>query len=283
MRCAALIEQKNDRDLQLLPEMVHEVEWLDEPALARTDVPVILCGLWFKGKTTEAKQLLKTRSAHGHTTLLVPRFYQGDLADVLGAPSSVLVRPSETDAVRWEDGESYAVSGVCHIETTLPAGRWASSDSGAIVLGFRPNTSAGPIVVCTAAITSRAIGVKREEQMRLFARIMAKAHAAGMNSGQPVKHRNLHPFVDASSFLKETGPAGGAVALALFAAKGDREADLCAIAREFLGVTIDEEQLAVLLQRLPDVELNDLEVALKQLGWSAYIRRVLQSSKREAQ
>ena len=135
MRLAAPIEQQTDRDLQRLPELADAVLWLDEAALADTPVPAVVTGLWLSADSVRAERLLKTRCVKGYVTLVVPRFAGGDLAGILGAPTAIQVRPGDTETVVWQDGGVYAVSAVSLLETVLPAGRWAVSERGALVLG----------------------------------------------------------------------------------------------------------------------------------------------------
>ena len=283
MQCAALFSQQKDRDLQLLPWLVDEVAWLDAGELASADEPAVLGGLWLEQEPEQAIAVLQKRSRHGRATLLVPRFRGGNLAAVLGAPASILVRPGDVDHVIWEDGEQYTVSAVSNIDTALHSGQWARSSYGTAVLCYRSSTASGPIVICTAALTSRAIGVSREEQRRLFKRVMEEI--GSMPSGIAIKDEEQrytdHPYPDEDSFLQATGPVGVTVALALIAANGDRGKDLIQISRDLLGVEISEVQISLLLQQLPECDPGSLASTLERLGWGAYLRRITRSREME--
>lgn len=281
MQLAAPIEQQHDQDLQRMPELADTILWLEEIALANTPVPAVVTGLWLSQDVARAHNFLKVRSSQGFSTLVVPRYTKGDLAGILGAPTAVRILPGDTTNVLWQDGTVYAVPAVSYLETSLPAGRWAVSKRGALVLGYRPSAAAGPIILCMANIAGRPVGVKREEQARLLQRLLQECPVVAVDSTLS-EQGDRKRCADADMFLRETGPAGAALALALVAANGDMGADLDGLLRNSVGITLDENKLALLQQRLPDAGADTWIRALEQFGWAAYLRRIARMKTMEA-
>ncbi|MEW8552658.1 MAG: hypothetical protein AB2605_02600 [Candidatus Thiodiazotropha sp.] len=275
-RCAAPISQKTWRDLQLLPHFVDTVEWLENDALAHYEAPVVICGLWVADEPQKAKILLQQRSSSGRSTLIVPRYRGGDLAPVIGAPSVVNVRPGDSSEVEWEQDHCFAVSSVSYLQTSLRSGRWGRSKQGLVIFCFRPSTAAGAIVVCTAAIVSRSIGVSRTEQADLFTRTLAELDALDVSRptvirevGSESKAKNLEAFLD------EEGPEGAALLLAMTV--GEKwPKGLAITVQNLLGLKLPAGRLEHLQNRMPEAKPEDISAVLRHRGWSAYLRRVAQ-------
>lgn len=273
IRCAAALEQRQGPDLSRLPELVDEVRWLDLTELEQTAEPAVLCGLWIAKDPARARALVKSRVDAGRATVFVPRFKAGDLAPIMGAPTSVDVRAGDFSGVTWEDGQHYAVSGLTFLKTNLHAGQWAvASGLGTAVLSYRQRTSAGQIVICTAAATGRPGGVALSEQRRLFVRILDEIGTP--SHSEAVLEREMEKPTDLESFLVETGDRGAEVLLALLANTGRNAEDVVRSAMAALHLSLRTEQVERILARLPNVDDEAIEVALREHGWGAYIRRL---------
>ena len=269
VECAALIDQQSARDLQLLPTLVESVEWLDVKSLDSTRLPLVIGALWLSDEAVLAERVLRARTRSGRSTVVVPRFRGGDLATVLGTPSGITIRAREGRAVTWNDGEEFMVSSVSHVDTVLHAGQWARTEQGTAVFSYRPHAAAGTVVLCTANVTSRAVGVDRGEQARLLGRILRECRGPQADLAETSGHHPV-PVADAGEFLRTEGAKGAALLLALVACEGDRTADLEAIARGRLGLDVGDARC--LLDRLPDASLDTIETELKEAGWGAHLR-----------
>jgi len=278
-RCAALQSQRSGRDLAQLEELVGQVDWIADPAAADVAHPLILSGMWASDNQERSREVLRRRSAAGRVTVLVPRWRAGDIAPIVGAPSSIEVRASNFDGVAWEDGQQYAVSGVSSLRTALRAGKWAvATGVGTVLLCFRPHMTAGPIVICTAAVAGRPSGVRLEEQRRLLEWILKEAESlASQRSPKQPEARTNKPAADVATFLREEGPTGAVLLLALLACKGDKAGDLAGSARSRLGVDLEPGELQRVLIRLPETSRPEMATALRAFGWGAHLRRVEQA------
>jgi hypothetical protein len=256
--------------------LADEVVWLQDQDAMQADDPLVIPGLWINEDAGAAKRMLRARSEARRATIVVPRFKGGDLAPLLGAPASVEVRPGDFDGIAWDDGQQYIVPGVSSLKTTLHAGRWAiASGVGTIVLCFRPHAAAGPIVVCTAALTSRPPGVELGEQRRLLARIVDEVAS---HTGPPVPDRGDEPLVepafDLDAYLDEEGEVGAVLLLAMRACKGDRSADVATVAREVIGVVLPISEVDRCVRRIPEASIQAIAIALRAHGWGAHLRQI---------
>lgn len=276
MRCCALKNQKEFRDLSLLSELAENVTWLDSDELGKAPEAAVICAIWLSEAPEEASSLLTARSRKELPTVLLPRYKAGDLSSVIGAPSAVVVHAADFETVEWQDGVAYRVPGVCVLKSALHAGKWAiASGLGVVVLSFRSHAAAGPIVLCTASVAGRAPGVRREEQRRLFERILSEADAARPCLEPPCDAEvPPGPAADLDACFRETDNRGAAVLLALIACGGDRQADLSGTARQILGISLDPDEALKMLARLPEASADELSEGLRKHGWLPYLKRV---------
>lgn len=277
MRCVALTEQQSLRDLSQLAKLTDELSWISADKLPIASGLAVICGLWLQDGGEAAVALLRKRCEVGLVTLLVPRFKAGNLAGLLGAPSAIEVKPGDFSEIVWCEGSIYSVSGVSHFKTSLHAGNWAKAEAGGTtVLGFRTHATAGPIILCSASLTSRPLGIKFEEQQRLFDQIVSCIAAMGVvpkkvESDEPI--RTVSPL-GIEAFLDEFGEQGASLLLALVASNGDREADLAVNAQKAIGLRLTDETVG-LLKQLEETPLPGIESALQKYGWGAYLRRLM--------
>jgi hypothetical protein len=296
-RVVALADQRDWRDLRLLAQRPDdtwpEARWLDpQAAAAAAPEPLMACGLW-ACRDPAAASLLHRRSAAGLASLLVARFEPRDLAPVIGAPATVRIAPGELDALHWQDGRVDRVPAVTVIDSPLPQGQWArgSAQHGAAtgVLAFRPHTGAGLILLCTATVTARALGVRPEHQRELLRHLLAemarRTPAAGQSRGDaagPPAGRSADP----TDYLARHGADGALVLLAAaLAPQGPVDAD----ALRAIGAALPAARLAALTADLPP-DLTDtpaawapdaIAQALRAAGWGAHLRALARRTEAE--
>ncbi|MBT2989946.1 MAG: hypothetical protein KME65_13410 [Candidatus Thiodiazotropha sp. (ex Ctena orbiculata)] len=259
-----------------MPNFVDTVDWLDDEALLSYESLVVICGLWLAEEPEKTGMLLQERSNSGRSTLIVPRYRGGDLASIIGAPTAVEIKPGDADEVEWEEDRGYAVSSVSYLQTSLHTGRCGKSKQGLVILCFRPSTAGGIVVVCTAALFSRSIGVSKAEQAALFGRIRAKLDSlevvrpkASQETGYEAKAENLDAFLD------EEGAEGAALLLAMVADE-QGTGSLGVNVQNLLGLELPARRLDHLQNRMPQAAPEEISAVLRRRGWAAYVRRISQ-------
>lgn len=273
-RIAALENQKSLRDLAGLPRLCDDVAWLDTETLATASDPALIVGIWLTDAPTEAKQLIAHRSAAGLATVVVPRFKAGDLRAVLKSPTSVRVKTGEFDAFSWEGGETITVSGQTVLETTLHASQCGSIPGlGVTVLSYRPHEAAGAIVLCTAGLTSRQLGVDVAQQRRLWELIINRAGMPMSNAVPEVEQAAPLPAASVDELLTMGNAQVAAVVLALTLGGGDREPDAVKAAAGGLGFSLGDREIGNALARIPECSVDVMAEALRKHGWGAFLRR----------
>lgn len=264
--CVALESQRGLRDIRHLPP--EAVRWVGDRELADADEPAILCGLW-ASRDPSARQVLQRRQERGCVTLLVARFEPGDLSSVLGAPVAVRVVAVEGSEVTWEDGTRFLVPAMAAVEASLPEGHWARVGAKTAVLAWRPHTTAGLTILCTATVAGPALGAEPSIQLQLLERILDEA---GRRTVQPRFSTTAdEPKVadSASDYLVRHGDGGALMLLAWLAAPGP-EVDAAAVTR--LGANLEPEELRRLAAGLPQMEPIEVHEALLAAGWGAHLR-----------
>src|SRR5207302_3677573 len=102
----------------------------------------------------------------------------------------------------------------------LHAGKWATAAGlGTAVLAYRPHAGAGAVVLCSAAVTGRPLGVDREAQRALLRRILEEAAAGTVARGEATSEADPAGQVaeNAAAFLEQEREMGAAVVLACLA------------------------------------------------------------------
>lgn len=283
MHFSGLKSQKHLRDLVQLTILADEVLWLDPEDLSKSTDTVVISGIWLT-EYAGARAFLKLRSEAGLSTLVVPRFAAGDLAHVIGSPSAFEIKAADFDTLVWKDGTEYKVSGVSFFKTSMHAGRLANAKIlGPSIFYYRSHAAAGPVVLCSAAVTGRPIGIKRAEQKKLLSRIDSEIRALAPELYKKKKPCPL-PCVSASdckdslweleAFLKETGEQGAALLLALYACNGIRQSHLLQTSKEMLGISLQDKMIEESLFKIPETSKETLSDVLTRFGWGAFLRRV---------
>jgi hypothetical protein len=272
MHVAALTTQKGLRDLGSLPGLAESVAWLESGEAATEPAPLVVCGLWLAQSADEARAVLRGRTQAGLTTVVVPRLQAGDLSGLLGAPATIEVVPGEFRGVSW-DGQDYAVPGVAVLETSLHAGKWAvAAGLGTAVLAWRPHAGAGAVVLCTAALTGRPLGVEREQQRQLLERILREA-ASGTTAPRR-EELSVAERVPLGTFLDEEGEAGAALLLAWLVAGADEAEAVRSAAQQLLGLELQTPEIKRMLARLVVPGVEEARAELQRRGWGPHLRRL---------
>jgi hypothetical protein len=283
MHFSALKTQKHLRDLVQLTNLADEVLWLDPEDLSKSTNTAVISGIWL-AEYAGAQAFLKSRSEAGLSTLVVPRFAAGDLAHVIGSPSAFEIKAADFDTLVWEDGTEYEVSGVSFFKTSMHAGRLATAKSlGPAIFYYRSHAVAGAVVMCSAAVTGRPIGIKRTAQKKLLSRIDREIRALVPELSKKKKNC-ASPLVSASdctdplsgfeAFLHETGEQGAALLLALYACDGERQSRLSQTAEKMLGISLQDNLIEESLPKIPEASKEALSDVLTRFGWGAFLRRV---------
>ena len=270
MRIAALEDQKSLRDLAGLGRLCDEVVWCDVDKLFTITDPALIVGVWLFEESGLARKLIEARSDAGLTTIIVPRFKAGDLRVVLKAPTTVRLKAGEYEAFQWDDDTGVNVGGQTLIETTLHKGQWgAVAGMGEAVLAYRAHEAAGWTVLCTAAVTSKKFGVDVEAQRWLLGEIIKRTSDSAptlSNDQQPIDVQSVESVTELLD-----GSDANAPAVILAVAIADVEAVASTLSR--IGFELSTEDIERTLSRLPNETADELQRALRQSGWGAYLRR----------
>ncbi|QDU37641.1 hypothetical protein Mal4_19560 [Maioricimonas rarisocia] len=275
MRVVGLDSQKSLRDLAGLPRVCDDVGWLEAEALADAPEPAVIVGLWLFEEPTAARRLLEKRAAAGGVTIVVPRFRAGDLKTVLQAPSSVRVKVGDFDSFELEDGTELPLPGQTVVETPLHTGQWGDvAGLGVTVLGYRPHEGAAAIVLCTAGLASRRFGVDAAQQKLLLGRIVDRATVKNATGkAMATKTELIQPAGSIEELLLADDSDAAAVALVLAVNGATRDSASVATTARQLGFELTSESIARTLVRMPEASAEEMEAALKQHGWGAFLRR----------
>lgn len=274
MRIAALEEQKSLRDLAGLARLCGEVTWSDIESLTTTADPVMIVGLWLFDESAAARKLIDARSEAGLTTIIVPRFKTGDLKVVLKTPTSVRLKPGEYDEFQWHDDTGVNVGGQTLIETTLHKGQWGSvAGMGETVLAYRAHEAAGWTVLCTAAVTSKKYGMDVDAQRWLLTEIIKQTSETATALSISSEQSNTQQAISVSELLNGSNPHAPAVVLAVALNDGARDTEIVSNTLSQMGFELSADDIEMTLSQLPEQDAGELERALQQCGWGAYLRR----------
>lgn len=272
MHCVGLETQKGLRDLIQLPKLVEEVRWKAVDEVDNLSSLVVMCGLWLYEERETASKILLSRSEKGFPTLIVPRFTAGNLGTLLRAPADIEVESADFDSLEWKDGSQHHVSGVTYLNTSLPSGNMGKIGLGPVVFSYRPSITAGPIVICTAALTGRPSGVKLASQQRLFAQIINEIELKPQVKEKQDSLDQEGPAQNLDEFLLKMGGQGASFLLLYVAADGDRST-IEQIASK-VGVEITTQDIKEFLRKLPVSSTAEIKSVLSKHGWGAYLRRI---------
>lgn len=272
MAIAALEKQREVREIAGLERLGRPVHWLDAKAATQSPLPLVVTGSLAVEIPSMLRPVLIERMRAGRHSLLVPRFRPGDLAPVLDAPATIEVLTGETSELTWQGG-TFRVPGSVLFRTKLHAGRWAVADGrGAQVLAYQPTTARGRVVLCAASVTIARPGTRADDQQRLFTALLQ----ACTNEAEP-KTSATAPApseqMSAKDVLTAHAKVGPGFLLALLAgAPADNPAAIVERAQRLCGVLLEIDQVAAVVGRLSATR-EEIEMALCQAGWTAFVRR----------
>lgn len=272
--CVGLEIHRSSADLQMLPHLVDDVQWVPLTAAAGARAALVVPGLWLADCPRPATELLRERCTAGFHTIVVPRFRAGVVTAILGCPSAVEILPGEFKSFEWGSYRA-AIPGFTVIKTALHAGKWGEAPGvGTVLLAYRPHMVAGAIVLCAAMVASRVVGVSSEIQKNVLRSIIETASAP---IASPADSIEAVPPVQPESideFLRQERELGAAYLLSRLAAGDTAASDLTSVAKEYLGIFLPPEDVVRLQQRAPRAKAAEIRLALQRFGWGAHLRRV---------
>lgn len=272
--CVGLEIHQSSADLQMVPHLVDDVQWVPLSAAAGAQAPLVLPGLWMADSPRQATDLLRERCSAGFHTIVVPRFRAGALTTILGCPSAVEILPGEFKSFEW-GSHHVPIPGFTVIKTALHAGKWGEAPGvGTVLLAYRPHMAAGAIVLCAAMVATRVVGVSSEIQKHLMQSVI---EAASAPIASPVDSIEAVPPVQPVSvdeFLHQERELGAAYLLSRLAAADQDASDLTAVAKAYLGILLPVEDVVRLQQRVPPAKAAEIRLALQRFGWGAHLRRL---------
>jgi hypothetical protein len=275
MAVAALETQREAREIAGLERLGHAVEWVNPDAAVATPLPLVATGALALDAPALLKPVLLARMRLGRHSLLLPRFRPGDLAHVLNAPSTIEVLASETAELTWQ-GDAYRVPGSVLFRTKLHAKRWAALDGrGAQLLAYQPTTAHGQVVLCAASVTTARPGARGEDQRRLLGALIEACTSRTDEEGTVTRPAAVGP-ISAVDLLKNHADLGPPLLLALLGGATPQDtAGIAETARRLCGVRLAPEKVVAVAAQLTATR-EEIEMALNQAGWTAFVRRVRQ-------
>jgi hypothetical protein len=273
MKLCALQHQRGTRDLLRLSSPEHEVRWLDPEELANATEPAVTVGTWLLESPDQARSILRERTKRQRITLIVPRLPSIDFGVCFSAPAAIKLERRSFTQVLLEAGHKFAVSGQTSISSPLVQGRWGVCESGhVVVLASRPNKNAGWLILSTASLCSRTIGVKEDVQKSLLEALITKASKDCQDQGAVMLNaKESTGAQDIDGLLAAKGDDVVPVLLALLAANGARDDLSLRAAASALGLTLSD---GIQPSAIPTFEPADLRKALARNGWGTYVRRI---------
>jgi len=274
LTCIALDSERDSPDLRLLSDLADVVQWVQLSEAAKTRAALLMSGLWATESATQAKPLLSERCATGLLTVIVPRFRTCDFTTVLSAPSPVRVVPAEFKSFEW-GAQHYAIPGFTVIRTSLHAGKLGEAPGvGTVLLAFRPHLAAGAVILCTAVLASRVIGVDSDMQRNLLQKIVESAEQATKIDTESIETPSTKISSSIDEFLRQEHEIGAAYLMCRLLEKSYRYGTLSELAKECLGIELAQEDCDRLKRRLPAATSAEIGAALEKAGWIAYLRRL---------
>jgi hypothetical protein len=276
---AALASQRDLPDLARLPRLAGEIAWLPLERAAEAEPVLVLAGLLASEEPAEFSRLVQSRLRARLGTLVVARIQAAPFGRLLGAPAPIEVVVAERDAVHLEQ-RSYRVPCSVAFQTSLPSATALTGTGGSSpLLAYRPTTVSGEVILCGAVLAGRRPGSDLDDQRDLLRALVARLGPA-VSSRERVSRDPTPAELSPAELLAAAPEHGSAVLLALVGVEGQREP--AAIAREAerrLAVRLDQAAvIAVLAQLAPDVGVPEVERALRDGGWGAFLRRMVPAS-----
>lgn len=275
MNVAALTIQSDIREIASLERFGHDMRWVDENGAAEADVPLVVTGALAVSQPTDLKFILRCRMQAGRGTLIVPRFRPCNLAEVLSAPTDIEVLPLETESLKWRD-EDYRVPGSVVFRTKLHVNKWAIiPGAGVQLMAFQPTTARGRVVLCSAAVTGRRVGSHVMDQRRLLDALLAACIAKEEKPVEKSARIDNGPLAPAELLAQYPQQGPGLLIAMLFRTPASQPEQLCERARSLVGVDLELGIVEQLARRMRGGR-DEIETALTDAGWSAFVRKARQ-------
>ena len=289
MQISALPSQRNLRDLSALADLCDGVVWMDDIQMVQSPDPAVLVGTWLMESPRDANRLIVARCEAGFATIVVPRWKPGNIGQVIAAPSKVEIVFNEFDHFDVDAGfalepPTVTLPGQSIIKSPLHNGRWGTIKAGATILAFRPSEGSGAVVLCTAALTSQRFGVDAEFQRNLLSKLIERA-TGNISARSSTTSAVPEAVPDSIEDFIQLGNRYAAVVLATIVV-GRHPSELAASAEQIaqslrvLGMELAEDDLHQTLRLFPSATIDEMESALRQYGWSAYLRLARQAQSR---
>ena len=280
LACAALKTERDNPDLRVLAQVAGDVEWIEETAMATTARMLVVTGQWAI-RSKGAGNLFTTRSSAAKHTLVVPKFRPGDWANILKTPTKVEAVQGEFHSFDW-GSRHHAVPGFIAFRTALHAAKWAAAPGvGTVILGYRPQTAAGVVVLCSAVLTARVAGLSLAVQQGLYRQILEAASLPVLSNDVSIEAEPARSPATLDEFLEQEHEIGAAVLLGCLLTTEEIPATIDSAAFDQLGIRLDAAAVAHLVNRLPKgatkAEICDV---LRRHGWGAYLRRLTSAVQR---
>ena len=274
-RCAGLEAEQSSADLRSLTQVAGDVEWIGQAAAHSINQLLVLTGQWVATHTEQAAALFAARSSSGRHTLVVPKYRPGDWTAILKAPTKVEVVQGEFRSFEW-GGSHHPIPGFVVFRTALHAAKWGeASGVGTTLLGYRPRSAGGAVVLCSAVLTARVAGLSHDAQRTLYEQIVLAADAPIVNVDKSIEAEPAHTPASLSEFLEQEREFGAAFLIAALVSATQSPDAISEVALERLGIQIGPSMVANLALRLPKVsDPGEVRAVLQQHGWGAYLRRI---------
>jgi hypothetical protein len=272
--CVAPKTDRQNADLKLLPQLAGTVDWISEESMAEAPVPLVITGEWAVSNPERAAQVFANRSSHGLHTIVVPKFRPSLWTKILAAPTKVEVVGGEFRSFEWQ-AVHHAVPGFVVFRSSLHAAKWGEAPGlGTVVLGYRPHLAAGVIVLCSAVLTAKVLGVSLSAQQALYGAISDAIATPVRNGGESIESEPAEMPSTLDEFLAQEKELGAAFLFGKLLSTDESPELISTAVRTALGIVLDHAAILRLSRRIPLSTGVDMRTTLQKHGWGAYLRRL---------
>jgi hypothetical protein len=272
--CVALTTDRKNPDLNMLPDVVGAVDWIPEESASQAQVPLVITGDWAVNHAERAAQLFASRSSRGIHTIVVPKFKPSPWTKMLAAPTKVEAVAGEFRSFEWQ-AVHHAVPGFVVFRSSLHAAKWGESPGlGTVVLGYRPHLSAGVIVLCSAVLTAKVLGLSLSAQQILYRSIVDAISVPIRNDSQSIESEPVELPSTLDEFMAQEKELGAAFLFGRLLSANDSAESVSSAVKAELSVILDSAAILRMSGRLPKSTRMEMRTTLQKHGWGAYLRRL---------
>jgi hypothetical protein len=272
--CAALTTDRKNPDLNLLPQVVGAVDWISEESASQAQFPLVITGEWVVSHVERATQIFATRSSRGLHTIVVPKFKPSLWTKILAAPTKVEAVAGEFRSFEWQ-AVHHAVPGFVVFHSSLHAAKWGEAPGlGTVVLGYRPHLSAGVIVLCSAVLTAKVLGLSLSAQQTLYRSIVDAIASPIRSESQSIESEPVELPSTLDEFMAQEKELGAAFLFGRLLSANDSPESVSSAVKTELGVILDPVAILRMSGRIPKVTKIEMHTSLQKHGWGAYLRRL---------